>query len=64
MDHLNDTSKNMMKFWANFARNGDPGKSSNGIKWLKYQGKNSSNVIILDNKKNLSMDRITNLIRL
>ena len=54
------TSKNMMKFWANFARNGDPGKSSNGIKWLKYQGKNSSNVIILDNKKNLSMDRITN----
>jgi len=54
------TSKNMMKFWANFARNGDPGKSSNGIKWLKYQGKNFSNIIILDNKKNLSMDRITN----
>ena len=24
------TSRNMMKFWANFAKNGKPGKSTNG----------------------------------
>ena len=23
----------MMRFWTNFAKNGEPGKSSNGIRW-------------------------------
>ena len=53
------TSKNMMKFWASFAKKGKPGMSSNGIEWKKYNGKENSlsNYIILDNRKNLRMDR-------
>ena len=27
-------SKNMMKFWSDFAKNGKPGSSSNGIEWI------------------------------
>ena len=51
------TSKNMMKFWTDFAKNGRPGISSNGVEWLKYNGleNSSSNYIILDNKRNLRM---------
>ena len=51
------TSKNMMNFWANFAKNGKPGFSSNGIEWKKYEGtiNKPSNYMILDNKKNLKM---------
>jgi para-nitrobenzyl esterase len=51
------TSKNMMKFWTNFAKNGKPGISSNGVEWLKYNGQEntSSNYIVLDNKRNLRM---------
>ena len=54
----NFLSKNMMKFWTNFARNGSPGKSTNSVEWLPYndQGNNSSNFIILDNKANLKMN--------
>jgi para-nitrobenzyl esterase len=50
-------SKNMMKFWTNFAKNGNPGYSTNGIEWLPYEGsKNSySSFMVLDNKKNLNM---------
>ena len=51
------TSKNMMKFWTNFAKNGKPGMSSNGVAWTKYNGQENtpSNYMILDNKKNLRM---------
>ena len=51
------TSKNMMKFWTNFAKNGKPGISSNGVEWSKYNGQENtpSNYIILDNKRNLRM---------
>ena len=49
------TSKNMMSFWANFARTGKPGKSSNGVSWDKY-AKSSNNFIILDKKKNLKIE--------
>ena len=51
------TSKNMMKFWTNFAKNGKPGISSNGVKWSKYNGQENtpSNYIVLDNKRNLRM---------
>ncbi len=51
------TSRNMMKFWTNFAKYGKPGKSSNKIEWDPYEinvDKNSS-FIILDKKKNLKM---------
>jgi para-nitrobenzyl esterase len=51
------TSKNMMKFWTNFAKNGKPGISSNGVEWSKYNGQENkpSSYIILDNKRNLRM---------
>ena len=47
----------MMKICTNFAKNGKPGISSNGVEWLKYssQDKITSNYIILDNKRNLKM---------
>jgi para-nitrobenzyl esterase len=50
-------SRNMMRFWTNFARNGDPGSSSNNIKWRPYIDEKSdiTSFIILDNKKNLRM---------
>jgi len=54
-------SKNMMKFWTNFAKNGQPGTSTNGVEWLAYNkdSKNSdSSFMVLDNRKNLQM--ITN----
>jgi para-nitrobenzyl esterase len=53
------TSKNMMKFWTNFAKNGKPGISTSGVEWTKYNGKKSlpSNYMILDNRKNLKMHK-------
>lgn len=47
-------SKNMIKFWANFAKNGAPGKSSNNILWKPYKEKDYQ-YIILDKKNNLNM---------
>ena len=51
------TSKNMMNYWKNFAYFGEPGISSNGIEWNKYQPveKNKHNLIVIDNKPNLKM---------
>ena len=49
------TSKNMMKFWSNFAKEGTPGKSTNSIKWNAYNDVDKSNFIILDNRANLDM---------
>ena len=49
-------SKNMMKFWSNFAKDGRPGISSNGIEWYKYNhSQDSKNFMILDNKKNMKI---------
>ena len=47
----------MMQFWTNFAKNGEPGFSTNGLEWKKYNGlKNaSSNYMILDKRKELKM---------
>jgi para-nitrobenzyl esterase len=51
------TSKNMMKFWSNFAKHGYPGSSTNGVKWERYDGDtDSSNYMIIDNKKNMKME--------
>ena len=52
------TSKNMMKFWTDFAKNGEPGLSSNGIRWTKFNNNENmlSSYMILDNKKNLRME--------
>ena len=47
----------MMKFWSNFAKEGKPGKSTNGIEWSQYNHKeNSRDFMILDNKSNLKME--------
>ena len=51
------TSKNLMKFWTNFARTGAPGFSTNKIEWKKYNGteNSQSNYLVIDNKENLMM---------
>ena len=50
-------SKNMMKFWSNFAKYGKPGISSNGIEWGQYNHfQDSKNFMILDNKRNIKME--------
>ncbi len=50
------TSKNMMQFWTNFAKNGSPGQSTNGVTWEPYQNvNNTSNYLIIDKKRNLKM---------
>ena len=49
-------SKNMMKFWSNFAKHGKPGTSTNGIEWHLYNHlQDSKNFMILDNKTNMKM---------
>ena len=55
-------SKNMMNFWTNFAKTGKPGTSSNGQKWIKYNGLNETNsdFMVLDNRKNLKMSEDQN----
>ena len=52
------TSKNMMKFWTNFAKTGSPGNSSNSVFWKPYVDDNDeSYYMIIDNKKNLRMEK-------
>ena len=53
------TSKNMMKFWSNFAKEGAPGKSTNSIKWDAYDDADRSNFMILDRRSNLKMSSDT-----
>ena len=51
------TSRNMMRFWTNFAKEGNPGFSSNKIKWEQYIPDENDfyPFMIIDNKKNLKM---------
>jgi len=50
-------SKNMMRFWSNFAKNGKPGSSTNGIEWNPYNNlKDSKDFLVLDNKRNMKME--------
>ena len=46
------TSKNMMKFWTNFATTGEPGASTNNIYWDKYE-KNDSKLMLLDRRSEM-----------
>ncbi|MFL2703240.1 MAG: carboxylesterase family protein [Gammaproteobacteria bacterium] len=48
-------SKNMMLLWSNFAKNGTPGVSTNGIEWLPYNSLEETNFLILDNKRNMKI---------
>ena len=49
-------SKNMMLFWSNFAKDGKPGSSTNGINWDSYNHfEGDKNFMILDNKKNMNI---------
>tara|TARA_E500000178_G_scaffold355697_1_gene429301 strand:+ start:6516 stop:8387 length:1872 start_codon:yes stop_codon:yes gene_type:complete len=54
-------SRNMMRFWSNFAKNGDPGQSSNGIKWssIVEDGFLGSSFIVLDNRQGLDIESET-----
>ncbi len=50
------TSRNMMKFWSNFAKNNEPGFSSNNVKWEPYSlDNNRSQFMVIDKRKNLKM---------
>jgi len=54
-------SKNMMKFWTNFAKYGSPGNSTNSINWKPYDADSTSpEFIILDEKGNLKMSNVKN----
>ena len=52
------TTKNMMKFWTNFAKNGVPGESTSKIKWssIVQNDELGSSYIVIDNRKNLKMN--------
>ena len=51
------TSKNMMQYWTNFAKYGEPGESTNSVKWEPYDINKSRNgkFLIIDKKKYLEM---------
>jgi para-nitrobenzyl esterase len=51
-------SKNMMNFWTEFAKNGEPGKSSNNIIWNKYNPKTDKSILHIDEKKDLRINSL------
>ena len=55
-------SRNMMRFWTNFAKTGIPGKSTNSIEWKPIISKDNLNptYMVLDNRKNLGMQSKVN----
>ena len=55
-------SRNMMRFWANFAKNGEPGKSTNSVSWepIVNDGKLGTSFIVLDSKQNLKNSSVSN----
>ena len=52
------TSRNMMRFWTNFAKNGEPGKSSNDIIWVKYNPMTDKSILHIDEKKDFRIDNL------
>ena len=55
-------SRNMMKFWTNFAKTGDPGESTNSVVWQPVfsNGNLDASYMVLDNRKNLSVQSNSN----
>ena len=51
-------SKNMMNFWTEFAKNGTPGESSNGIFWNKYNPNIDKIILNIDEKKDLKVNNL------
>ena len=51
------TSRNMMRFWTNFAKFGEPGMSTNSIRWssIVENSEFGSSYIVIDNKNNLKV---------
>jgi len=51
------TSRNMMRFWTNFAKSGEPGKSSNSVYWNSVVKNNEfgSSYLVIDDKRNLKI---------
>ncbi|MDC0873846.1 carboxylesterase family protein [Gammaproteobacteria bacterium] len=50
------TEKNMMSFWAYFAKKGYPGKSTNNKEWTPYIDENrNKSIMILDKRSNLGI---------
>lgn len=61
----NFTSKNMMNFWTNFAKNGAPGASTNNIQWPRYNPIVQENFMILDKRQEIKVESIgTNMINI
>jgi len=51
------TEKNMMKFWANFAKTGTPSKSSNNKEWKSFINNNEKSIMILDKRSDMRMSK-------
>ena len=51
-------SKNMMNFWANFAKNAEPGDSTNNVRWSKYNPNLEKSILIIDEVKNLGISKL------
>ena len=47
-----------MSFWTEFAKNGIPGKSSNDISWEKYNPQSDKNILHIDEKKDLRIEKL------
>ena len=45
----------MMRFWSNFAKNGNPGTSTNSVKWEPYNETDKYTFMVIDNRGNLKM---------
>mgnify|MGYP001272554495 CR=1 FL=1 len=56
------TSKNLMKFWTNFAKDSSPGESTNSVKWEPYDINKSRNgkFLIIDKRKDMQISYDTN----
>lgn len=56
------TSKNLMRFWTNFAKEGIPGESTNSVQWGLYDINKNRNgkFLIIDRKKDMTMSDDTN----
>ena len=54
-------SRNMMRFWANFAKYGEPGKSTNSVSWdpIVNDKKLGTSFIVLDSKQNLKNSSVS-----